>query len=52
MWDIAGESFDSFGDIGMLVIANVSLDEPDLEDVIFVDKIDDVNEVEDEAVKA
>lgn len=30
-WDIAGDSFDSLEDVGMLEVANLSLDEPDLE---------------------
>jgi len=30
MWDIAGDLFDSCGDVGMLENANLSLDEPNL----------------------
>ena len=37
LWDIAGDSFDSFEDVGMLEVANLSLDEPDLEAVVFTD---------------
>ncbi|XXG79431.1 hypothetical protein AAC387_Pa09g0501 [Persea americana] len=38
MWDIAGDSFDSFDDVddvGELEIAQLSLDEPELEAVLF-----------------
>ena len=34
-WDIAGETFDSFDDVGELEIAQLSLDEPELEAVLF-----------------
>ncbi|XP_059659219.1 uncharacterized protein LOC132306039 [Cornus florida] len=37
MWDIAGDAFDSFGDVGVLEVANLSLDEPELEAVLFTD---------------
>lgn len=37
LWDIAGDSFDSFEDVGMLEVAHLSLDEPDLEAVVFTD---------------
>ena len=37
IWDIAGDQFESLGDIGILEVANLSLDEPDLEAVIFTD---------------
>ncbi|GFS29134.1 hypothetical protein Acr_00g0005490 [Actinidia rufa] len=37
MWDIAGDQFESLGDIGILEVANLALDEPDLEAVIFMD---------------
>lgn len=39
MWDIGGDAFDTFEDVGMLEIANLSLDEPDMESVIFLDDI-------------
>ena len=35
MWDIAGDSFDSFDDVGELEIAQLSLDELELEAVLF-----------------
>ena len=37
MWDIAGDKFDSFDDVGMLEVANLSLDEPEMEVVLFTD---------------
>lgn len=36
-WDIAGVSFDSFEDVGMLEVANLSLDEPELEGGVLED---------------
>ena len=30
-WDIAGDAFDSHEDVGMLEVANLSLDDPELE---------------------
>ncbi|XP_077212459.1 uncharacterized protein LOC143847496 [Tasmannia lanceolata] len=41
MWDIGGDSFDSFEDVGVLEVASLSLDEPDLEAVVFTDNVDD-----------
>lgn len=35
MWDVSGDSFDPFDGAGELEIANLSLDEPDMERVIF-----------------
>ncbi|CAL5432817.1 unnamed protein product [Camellia sinensis] len=37
LWDIAGDTFDSFDDVGMLEVANLSLDEPEMEVVLFTD---------------
>ncbi|GFY82759.1 hypothetical protein Acr_02g0009990 [Actinidia rufa] len=37
MWDIAGDNFDSLDDVGVLEIANLSLDEPEMEAVLFND---------------
>ena len=34
MWDRAGDKFDSFDDVGMLEVANISL-EPEMEVVVF-----------------
>ncbi|XP_077251764.1 uncharacterized protein LOC143890988 [Tasmannia lanceolata] len=41
MWDIGEDSFDSFEDVGVLEVASLSLDEPDLEAVVFTDDVDD-----------
>ncbi|KAL6538748.1 hypothetical protein OROGR_012736 [Orobanche gracilis] len=38
MWDVTGDAFDSMDDIGILGIANLSLDEPELECVLFADE--------------
>ena len=37
MWDIGGDGFDNLGEegVGMLEIANLSLDEPSLEVALF-----------------
>ncbi|GAV91811.1 LOW QUALITY PROTEIN: Dimer_Tnp_hAT domain-containing protein, partial [Cephalotus follicularis] len=38
MWDLGGDQHDSFEDIGVLEIANLLLDEPVLETMIFTDE--------------
>ena len=35
MWDVGGDSFDSLGGIGILEVADLSLDEPELQAVSF-----------------
>ncbi|KAL0369792.1 UNVERIFIED_CONTAM: hypothetical protein Sangu_0297300 [Sesamum angustifolium] len=35
MWDVAGDAFETIEDVGNLEIANLSLDEPELESVLF-----------------
>jgi hypothetical protein len=35
MWDVGGDSFDSLGGIGILEVADLSLDEPELQAVTF-----------------
>ncbi|GJN28072.1 hypothetical protein PR202_gb16154 [Eleusine coracana subsp. coracana] len=35
MWDVGGDSFDSLGGIGVLEVADLSLDEPELQSVTF-----------------
>ncbi|KAG5521605.1 hypothetical protein RHGRI_033985 [Rhododendron griersonianum] len=50
MWDIAGDAFDTFGDVGELEIAQLSLDEPELEAVVFTDDGND-GEIGDEAME-
>lgn len=40
LWDIAGDSLDSFEDGGMLEVANLSLDEPALEAMVFTNVSD------------
>ncbi|KAL3745851.1 hypothetical protein ACJRO7_014884 [Eucalyptus globulus] len=36
MWDIGGNAFDSFEDVGVLEVANLSLDEPEMESFFFI----------------
>ena len=47
LWDICGDAFDSMDGAGMLEIADLSLDEPEMEAVLFRDEGDEVDEVED-----
>ncbi|XP_056682715.1 uncharacterized protein [Spinacia oleracea] len=37
MWDVGGDVFDSLEDVGFLEFAELSLDEPDLENVLLVE---------------
>ncbi|KAL0925155.1 hypothetical protein M5K25_003465 [Dendrobium thyrsiflorum] len=37
MWDVAGDGFECLDDMGLLEVANLSLDEPELEAMIFND---------------
>jgi hypothetical protein len=37
MWDVGGDSFESLSGIGILEVANLSLDEPELHSVLFGD---------------
>ena len=55
MWDIGGDDFDSLEDsnVGRLEIANLSLDEPQLEAVLFEDdEFEEENIEEDDVVEA
>ena len=38
LWDIGGDGFDSLEGAGLLEIATLSLDEPDMESVLFTDE--------------
>ena len=40
MWDVAGDAFGSLNDVGILEVAELSLDEPTLERVLFTDEGD------------
>ncbi|GAV66128.1 LOW QUALITY PROTEIN: DUF659 domain-containing protein/Dimer_Tnp_hAT domain-containing protein, partial [Cephalotus follicularis] len=40
MWDIGGDAFDSLEDIGVLEVAILSLDEPEIESIVFLDEVD------------
>jgi hypothetical protein len=37
MWDVEGDSFESLSGVGILEVANLSLDEPELHCVLFGD---------------
>jgi hypothetical protein len=37
MWDVKGDSFESLSGVGILEVANLSLDEPELHSVLFGD---------------
>jgi len=47
MWDVRGDSFDSLGGIGILEVADLSLDEPELQAVTFGLDAQEVDVVED-----
>ncbi|XP_039822594.1 uncharacterized protein LOC120684783 [Panicum virgatum] len=47
MWDVGGDSFDSLGGIGILEVADLSLDEPELQAVTFGLDAQEVDVVED-----
>lgn len=48
MWDIGGDAVDTFEDVGVLEVANLSLDKLELEAIVFVDGDEDVEEIQDE----
>ena len=35
MWDVGGDSFDSLSGVGLLEVADLSIDEPELQAVSF-----------------
>ena len=39
MWDVGGDKFGSMEDVSILEFANLSLDEPELESVLFDEDI-------------
>lgn len=41
MWDVGGDTFDSFEDMGYLQFVELSLDEPELESVFFTESGND-----------
>ncbi|XP_048131980.1 uncharacterized protein LOC115732504 isoform X2 [Rhodamnia argentea] len=43
MWDIGGDAFDTFQDVGVLEVASLSLDEPDIESVLLSGGADNVD---------
>ncbi|KAL8520444.1 hypothetical protein ACS0TY_011100 [Phlomoides rotata] len=51
MWDVAGDAFDSMDDVGILGIANLSLDEPELESVLFGDEGERPNNDDDHLIR-
>ena len=48
MWDIAGDNFGSFDEVGKLDVANLLLDEPEWELVSFTDDGDGDQDGDDE----
>ena len=48
MWDVGGDSFESLSGVGILEVANLSLEEPELESASFEDGSNVVNPDEDE----
>ena len=55
MWDVGGDSFDSLSGVGLLEVADLSIDEPDLQTISFglgdleVESVEENEEVEEEA---
>ena len=55
MWDVGGDSFDSLSGVGLLEVADVSIDEPELQAVSFglddldVQSVEENEEAEEEA---
>lgn len=47
MWDIGGDAFDSLEGAGVLEVATLSLDEPELESILFVDEAEEDIDVDD-----
>ena len=54
MWDVGGDSFESLSGLGILEVANLSLDEPELQAVSFGDAEADIweNEAEENPEQA
>ncbi|KAL7259168.1 hypothetical protein ACSBR1_005130 [Camellia fascicularis] len=46
LWDVGGDAFDSLEGAGLLEIASLSLDEPDMEVVIFTDEGEHVKAID------
>jgi len=42
MWDAGGDAFDSMEDVGFLEFAELSLDEPELENELITQNVDNV----------
>ncbi|KAL8466784.1 hypothetical protein ACS0TY_035729 [Phlomoides rotata] len=51
MWDVAGDAFDSMDDVGILRIVNLSIDEPELESVLFGDERERPNNDDDHLIR-
>lgn len=49
MWDIVRDVFDTLENVGLFEVANLSLDESQLENIIFNDNEDDIDVEENEA---
>lgn len=46
MWDVGGDAFDSLDGVGLLEIASLSLDEPEMEAILFTKgNVEDENEL-------
>ncbi|KAG8382568.1 hypothetical protein BUALT_Bualt05G0091100 [Buddleja alternifolia] len=42
MWDVVGDAFEASDDVGILEIANLSLDEPEIESDLLMDEVGEV----------
>ncbi|XP_056158649.1 uncharacterized protein LOC130134879 [Syzygium oleosum] len=44
MWNIGGDAFDTFEDVGVLEVTSLSLAELEMESVVFSEEVDNVDE--------
>ncbi|XP_044482007.1 uncharacterized protein LOC123208540 [Mangifera indica] len=51
MWDVGGDDFGSMEDVGVLQLANLSLDEPELESVFFDEDANDIMDKENDQIE-
>ena len=50
MWDVGGDGFESFSGVGILEVASLSLDEPEMEAISFEEQVEDVNTEEEDGI--
>ena len=50
IWDVGGDGFESFSGVGILEVASLSLDEPEMEAISFEEQVQDGNAEEGEDI--